>query len=284
MIWTIVAWRTLGGSNGLMKTRPTYLARFLVMLLITGLIFAAGLESAPRAFAVATSGQVSVTPAPDHTRAAATYVIARFRVPNGETVTGYTVTFPVDTYAQDATSPNASVSVAADDRTVTVTYNTPITGPANNVNLTIENVRNPSTAGTYAITQVVFHRTNGNQTVGLGGNGTYTITPAPFLSMTITTPDDGQSVDFGSIDPGVTTSGKDVILEITSSAQYTITRSAGGANGLLGLSVSGVPVNVLQPAAAATPATFTDTFTLTPPWTTDPEVPLVANITYTVTQ
>ena len=103
-----------------MQARPTYLARSLVVLLIAGLLFAAGLESDPRAFAVVASGQVSVTPTPDSTRAAATYVIARFRVPNGETVTGYTVTFPVDTYARDATSPNASVSVAPDDRTVTV--------------------------------------------------------------------------------------------------------------------------------------------------------------------
>ena len=237
------------------------------------------------ATAVTARGNLPVTVTPDTTMSYATYTLGSFRTRNGETVTGYTLTFPPDTETSSATSPGAgdSVTVAADGRTVTVTLGATIPQQTN-FSIVIDNVRNPSAAGAYSIASVTFHLTAGDQTVDLGGKGAYTITPAPFLSMTITTPDDCQSVDFGSIDPGVTTNGKNVTLEITSSAQYTITRSVGGANGLLGLSVSGVPVNVLQPAAAATPATFTDTFTLTPPWTTDPEVPLVANITYTVTQ
>lgn len=287
MIWTIVLSVTDTATGGTVTTPSRERSRLTLRAAIAmALAMVLALSWSPRvAEAVTARGNFSVGVAPDTTMSYATYTLGGFRTANGETVTGYTLTFPSDTNASGATSPGTGddVSVAADDRTVTVTLGT-VMPQRTNFSVEIGNVRNPSTAGTYEITQVVFHLTNGDQTVDLGGNGTYTITLAPYLSMTITTPDDGQSVDFGSIDPDVTTVGRDVVLEITSSAQYTITRAVGGDSGLLGLDVTGVPVDVLQPAAATTPATFTDTFTLTPPWTTDPEVPLVANVTYTVTQ
>ena len=263
----------------MLPSRRTHRLRALAITVALATV----LGSPAPASAVTIPGQVTVTVTPDSAGAPATYEIARFRVPNGETVTGYTLTFPVGTDASGARSTGNTVAVGADGRTVTITYGTPITGPQNNVALVIDNVRNPGTPGSYGITQVIFHRTAGNQTLALGPGGTYTITPAPFLSMTITTPDDGQTVDFGAIDPGVTTGSKTVALSIRSSAQFTITRAVSGG-GPLGLEVSGVPVGTRQPAAAVTPATFTDILTLTPPWTTDPEVPTVASVTYTVTQ
>ncbi|MBN2841244.1 MAG: hypothetical protein JXP37_09855, partial [Coriobacteriia bacterium] len=133
----------------------------------------------------------------------------------------------------------------------------------------------------YAITQVTFHRPNGDQTVTLTATqGTYTITAAPYLSMTITTPDDGQSVDFGAIDPDVTTPAKTVTVQVTSSAAYTITRTIEGDAALLGFDVTGTASG----AGSAGTATYADEYTLTPPWTTEPDVPLVATVTYTVTQ
>lgn len=218
---------------------------------------------------------------PDPAWTYASYSISRFRVPNGETVTGYTLTFPSDTDASNpTTNPGDSVVAAGDWRTVTVTYGQPIVGPANGVILTLGNIRNPSAPGTYAIPQVTFHLPSGDQTVNLSA-ATYTITPAPYLSMTITTPDPGQTVDFGAIDPGVTTpQAKSVTISVTSSAAYTLTRAIGGNPLMLGLAVSTPTSRVGSPGSTA----FTDEFTLTPPWTTDPGVPLTATITYTVTQ
>jgi len=281
MIRASVLRLTSKGVSGMLQAWMTYGMRgALVTALVLAIVIGG---STPPASAVSMPGAASVTVTPDYAGAAATYEIARFRVSNGETVTGYTLTFPVGTDASGAASPGNTVTVGGDGRTVTVTYGTPIVGPQNNVSLIINNVRNPLLAGSYSITQVIFHRTAGDQTLTLGTGGAYTIAPAPYLMMTITTPDGDQSVEFGAIDPGATTGGKNVRLQITSSAQYTITRAVTGG-GSLGLEVSGVPVGTPQPATVATPATFTDTFTLTPPWTTDPGVPLVATVVYTVTQ
>lgn len=279
MIGTIVSRLTLEGVNGMLRTRATRALRAVATLFVAAAIVG---NPSPAA-AVVAPGTPTVTITPADALAVATYQISRFRVPNGETVTGYTLTFPAGTDATGATSPGNTVTVGGDSRTVTVTFGAPIVGPQNNVTLTIGNVRNPGVPGTYSITQVIFRVNNTNQTVNLGTDGTYTIGAAAFLSMTITTPDDGQSVEFGAIDPDVTTGTRVVVLAVTSSAQYTISRSVvGGA--ALGLDVSGVPVGVLQPAAAATPATFTDTYRLRPPWDTSPEVLLTATVQYTVTQ
>ena len=269
-----------------MRRRSTGRARHARRALLAVVVLCAVLLGPATALAVSARGNHSVTVTPDTTLSLATYTLADYRTGNGDTVLGYTLTFPVDTDASGATSPGAgdTVSVAADDRTVTVTLGTPI---PQRTTFTIElgNVRNPSTAGDYAITQVIFHRPNGDQTVTLTTQqGTYTITAGPYLSMTITTPDDGQTVDFGSIDPDVTTAEKTVGIAVLSSAPYTITRGVTGDDAALGLQIAGVPSGVAQVAAPLLPAVFVDTLTLTPPWTTDPDVPLTATLSYTVVQ
>jgi hypothetical protein len=98
--------------------------------------------------------------------------------------------------------------------------------------------------------------------------------------MTITTPDAGQTVDFGAIDPEVATASKQVTLAVDSSAAFTITRTVGGDATALGLAITGTATGA-KPLGTAT---FTDDYMLTPPWTTDPEIMLTATVTYTVTQ
>lgn len=227
-------------------------------------------------------GNFAVTVAPGTVASPASYSLGGFRTGNGETVTGYTLTFPADTNASGATSPGAGdvVTVAADNRTVTVVLGTPI-AQRTNFSIQLNNVVNPTTAGTYSIASVTFTRQGTtNQTVNISGS-TYTITPAPYLSMTITTPDDpGLLVDFGDIDPGITTAAKQVTVQVVSSANYTITRTLGGSATALGLDVTGTATG---PKLAGTD-TWTDVYALTPLWTTDPEITLTATVVYTVTQ
>lgn len=216
------------------------------------------------------------------------YTIGRFRSEKDELVVGYTLAFPPGTDATGATAePGDTVSIVGTTVTVMFAPTNRIQPKTNGFSIAIGNIRNPPTAGQYEITGVTFHTelegVPTDSSVPLYGKGAYTITPAPYLSLTITTPNEGQSVDFGAIDPGISTGSKDITLEVQSSAQYTITRTVSGDAGPLGLVVTGVPVGVLQ-AAAPTPKVHTDSFTLAPPWSTDPEVPLSAAVTYTVVQ
>jgi hypothetical protein len=248
-------------------------------LILALLIAATGII--PRAEAVSMRGNLSATVTPDTTMSYATYSIDVFRTANNETVTGYTLTFPPDTDASAATSPGIgdTISVGADGRTVSVILGTPIP-PRTNFAVVIGNVRNPSTAGTYAIASVTFDRTvGGSETITLGTNGEYAIVPAPYVMLTVTTPDDPQSLDFGAVDPGLTSSPKTVTVEVTSSAPFTLTREF----------IDTAPLGITSTSAAvrtgaAGTSTFTDEFTLAPPWTVDPGIPLVATIRYTVTQ
>ena len=254
----------------------------ILQVLLAALLLCALAPSAPTAHAVSLPGNFAITVTPNTTMQYATYAFSGFRIQNKETVTGYTFTFPAGTDASLATpgNPADTLTVAADNRTVTVVLGTPVPGPAT-MPVTIGNVRNPSTAGTYSIPSVTFTRQGAaNQTLNTSG-ATYTIGAAPYISMTITTPDDpGLLVDFGSIDPGVTTATKQVSIQVTSSANYTITRTIGGSSALLGLVVTGTATG----AKTAGTATWLDDYLLTPPWTTDPDVTLTATVVYTVTQ
>jgi hypothetical protein len=116
--------------------------------------------------------------------------------------------------------------------------------------------------------------------VTLGPNGDYSITTAPYLSMTINTPDAGQSVDFGAVDPGATTSGASVSVSVNSSAPFTVTRTISGSQAQLGLTVVGTAIGA-KPMGSAV---FSDVYRLTPPWTTAPQIALTSSVVYTVTQ
>lgn len=234
------------------------------------------------AHAVATSGKFTVTATPSAADRIASYVFNSFRVANKETVTGYTLTFPPGIDASAATPAGAgdTITVAADGRTVTVVLGTAVQGPATLV-VALDNIRNPVTPGDYAVSAITFHRQGAaDQVIGIAGD-TFTITPPPYLSMTISTPDGGQTVDFGAIAPAVTTAAESVTVLVDSGAAYDLTRSITGQTAEMGLVVAGTGSGTNFPSG---PSTFTDAYTATPPWTSDPGVLYTATVTYTVVQ
>jgi len=100
----------------------------LAALLALALAVSAPVLDPPSAEAVTVRGNFAVTVTPNTAYSVASYTLGGFRTGNGETVTGYTLTFPSDTDASGATSPGAGdvVTVAADNRTVTVMLCTPV--------------------------------------------------------------------------------------------------------------------------------------------------------------
>ncbi len=128
---------------------------------------------------------------------------------------------------------------------------------------------NPTAAGSHTLTVSTTAQT------GAGTSPAYAIT-ADFLTMSI----DTTTVDFGAVDPGVTSGPRAVNVTVSSSAPVTITRVVGGDYALLGLLVTGAASGV-KPAGTAT---FADSLTVSPPWTTDPGVPLLATVAYTALQ
>ena len=112
------------------------------------------------------------------------------------------------------------------------------------------------------------------------GSVTVTATVNPKINLTIVAPDATQTVNFGAVDPGVTSATKTVSLSVSSNRNFTMIKTTTGQSAQLGLSTSlasgatGVP-------AAATP--FTDNYTITPPFTTAPGI-YNAFVQYTVTQ
>lgn len=234
------------------------------------------------AHAVTTTGRFTVTVTPPTIGEYASYTFGSFRVANKETVTGYTLTFPAGIDASGATSAGVgdTVTVAADGRTVTVVLGTPVSGPAT-LAVTLGNIMNPVTPGDYSVSAITFNRQGAADQMVAIATETFTIAPPPYLSMTIATPDASQTVDFGAIPPEVTTAGKSVTVLVDSGVAYDLTRSIAGQTAEMGLAVSGTGTGTNLPAG---PSTFVDTYTATPPWTSDPDVLFTATVTYTVVQ
>ncbi len=253
----------------------TVLSAALVLLL--SLLMLPATEQA--AYAVATSGKVRTTVAPAGSAMRGTYTIGQFKSAKNETVTGYQITFPVGVDPTGATSAGNTVSVAG--RVVTVTYGTPI-GGNQRFSVSVGNVRNPTTAGTYAIARVTFFLAGGGTSnVNLSAaEGQFTIFASPYLQLIIETSGDLQVADFGTVDPGTPSPSDTVTVTVDSSNPFTITRTFSGSAAAMGISGTGIPAGV-QPAGLAT---FLDVLRLTPPYTTNPDVALTSNITYTVVQ
>jgi len=247
--------------------------------------------SAARAYALTapatavTVGAVALTSSTGSQNAGYTIPVtlgARGRL-SGTTAAGpnrITITFPADTTVP-AAPPAGSVTiagvapaaVAVSGRQVTLTLAAGQTlaggsafdiafGPA-------FGLLNPTTGGDYVLAVSTTAQT------AAANSPAYTIA-VDFLTMSI----DTASVDFGAVDPGVTSGPRAVRVTVASSAPVTITRALGGDTTLLGLSVSGDAVGA-KPAGTAT---YVDSYTITPPWTTDPDVPLLATVAYTATQ
>jgi len=211
-----------------------------------------------------------------------TFTFAGYQEVSARQVVDVQVTFPAGTNVSAATVPASVGTRTVTGQTVSITFATPFAQFAP-VIFSIDNITNRASAGTFSDIGLTFHTTN------KGGRqdqyqtftaGSYTITPAPYITLTIATPDIGQSVDFGAIDPGTTTTPKQVMISVTSSAAYTLTRTITGDVTPLGLLATGAASR----AGSAGSASYSDEFTLAPPWTTDPDVPLVATVTYTAIQ
>lgn len=106
----------------------------------------------------------------------------------------------------------------------------------------------------------------------------------PKISLTINTPDGSGSsllVDFGSVDPGVTTSGKTVSLDVASNKNFTIATAI----------TDPAPLNLATSINPATVYTHGNTQTISDPYSITPDFSLLADgstysatVQYTVTQ
>lgn len=258
--------------------------RYGLLIALIGVLLAVGvfLQTLPGpAAAVSYQGQPAVTVTPETSGSTAEYVFGRFRTANRENVTGCTLTFPTGTDVSSAVVVDPPGSVVTTGTTITITFTDPVVPEKTTFYLTIAGVVNPA-VGTYNAGNITMQWVN-TQTGATGTTalptGDYTIAD-PYISLTITTPAAGQTVAFGSIDPGVATPTQAVTVVVDSSAAYDIIRTPGGDAGLLGLFITGTAVGPQTQGLQ----TFTDQYSLTPPWTTDPAVPLTATVTYTVLQ
>lgn len=191
------------------------------------------------------------------------------------------VTFPASTTVP-ATPPTGSVTIddvaasaiATSGRQVTLTLaaaQTLAAGTSFNVVFgTGFGLVNPS-GGTYTLTV----RTSAEN--GPGTSPGYSIVVLPYLTMTV----DSTNVAFGPVDPGVTSTPRAVNVTVNSSASFTISRALSGDVARLGLVVTGAASGGLKPAGLAT---YADSYSITPPWTTDPGVALLAQVQYTAVQ
>lgn len=102
----------------------------------------------------------------------------------------------------------------------------------------------------------------------------------PKITLTITTPDAAQSVNFGAVDPGSVIGGKAVNLSVNSNKAFTLAKSVSGQNAAIGLSTS-LAGSTGNAKGAAIP--FVDNYSINVPYTTDPGN-YTATVQYTVTQ
>ncbi|MDP2182199.1 MAG: hypothetical protein Q8K99_06490 [Actinomycetota bacterium] len=225
--------------------------------------------------------QTTVTPAAAGSTGAV-YSSGRYRTDNKELVTGCQITFPVGTIVSGATAIDPPGTVTVTGQTVRIVFSNPVIPDRTTFNVDIGGITNPP-AGTYNAGNMTFWTTDLNGvptgTTALP-TGDYTIT-GNYLSVSITTPHAGQSVDFGAVNPGVVTAPLQVTVQVTSTLAYTITRAISGDTAKMGLVVTGTATGAKP---IGTNVSWVDDYTLNPPWTTDPSVPLTATVLYTVAQ
>jgi len=117
--------------------------------------------------------------------------------------------------------------------------------------------------------------------VAASGTVNVKATVNPKLTLTIVTPvGASQTVDFGTIDPGVASAVVPVSVTVSSNKKYDLDKVVGGQAVLMGLTT-----DLAASAANVETASriFTDNYAITVPWTTAPGA-LTATVQYTVTQ
>ena len=102
------------------------------------------------------------------------------------------------------------------------------------------------------------------------------------LALTVTTPDAGQVVDFGTVDPGTVTGGESVGLNVKSNKAYNLTKTINNPVGADAIVVTTTFANLA--GEAKTPSkSYTDNYTLTVPFDATPGAHS-ATVVYTATQ
>jgi len=132
----------------------------------------------------------------------------------------------------------------------------------------------------FANTDVSIYTGAGNPRTA-SGNVTVRAAVNPKITLTVDTPDAGQSVDFGTVDPG-TYGGQTVNLSVDSNKQFDLvatqdTTAFGGI--VLNRSLAAGEGNIAKGSSIAR----ADDYSIDVPWTTDPGA-YTATVTYTVTQ
>ncbi|MBN2840337.1 MAG: hypothetical protein JXP37_05200 [Coriobacteriia bacterium] len=107
----------------------------------------------------------------------------------------------------------------------------------------------------------------------------------PKITLTVNTPDDDQSVNFGSVDPG-TYDGKTVTLTVNSNKQFdlTVSETLTGFEDVGGESITlNRGLADTEDVAKGSAIPFTDNYEIVVPWEIDPGV-YSAFVTYSVLQ
>ncbi len=121
-----------------------------------------------------------------------------------------------------------------------------------------------------------------------GGSGVSTasgvvtakVTVRPKITLTINTPDAGQTADFGTVDPGTAAGGKTVNLSVDSNKAFTLSKAVAGQTAEMGFSST---LAASSAGAKGQNQTFSDDYSINVPWSTEPGN-YASTITYTVTQ
>lgn len=112
-------------------------------------------------------------------------------------------------------------------------------------------------------------------------SGTVNVSAAvnPKLTLTIVTPDVGQLVDFGAVDPGTNYGPLPVGVTVSSNKIFSLSKTITGAAPIgLTTTLADSTGNVRTASQA-----FPDTYSINVPWTTDAGT-YTATVQYTVTQ
>ena len=201
-----------------------------------------------------------------------TYTFGGYNLGGNKYCSGVTVVFPPGT-AFDTLSCTPSGTVAVDGQTVTLSFD-PADLPYKKITFTITGVTNPP-SGSYNAT-VIFDLIDKQ-----GGQSTVTVTTPAYsvIDRVLTVSLSSASLYF-DLTPEVAAPSQTVTVYVTSSHNYTVTRTISGDDALIGLTVTGAAAG---PYAAGT-AALMDTYSASVPWTTQGDATYTATVTYTVVQ
>lgn len=125
---------------------------------------------------------------------------------------------------------------------------------------------------------------NGSGDQEATGSTTVKASVNPKITLEITTPDGAGNtldVDFGTVDPGAVIPAKTVNLLVDSNKAFSV-ESTQSVAGFGGISLARNLADIASVAKGAN-VPFSDTYTISVPWTTDPGN-YTATVQYTVTQ